>query len=886
MRTVLKYLFFVAFLFGTQSAYSQRKVIANKKLGFQFVKNSQDFYGFDAPSSKAWSNQYDTLLNDRKEKVFLAVKSLPLNVQGIVDVRIENYRYFIQDSVRFQLSNTTKRIRYRRTNDSTLTVNLPANEMDYNVDVYYKSKKINSLQVKIYKKVNENVVIVPLVPLKEWGDSLKVGLSAVFRQANVSLDIQIKPEFKLKDKERFLLFDNPLTTDQYTRQMRELRDLYFETFSTADKKSFYVFIIPSFVNGELNSFCVKSKGLSFATFDTTSLFVRNTVNVLAKSIGYLKDSWESKGPVRGATNNLLDDGKGLELTHFQWEDLRHNAHSFSYYDNYEDVRTNNGLVAYYFWQEDVDGNIKLMEDEFLSSIKRPYKKNFVSYHLDINEFLFMPRLKLFNYMICYWHMIAFGMISITSFFIRFKLFQRIKNRIRKVAFWKVILRMVFITISILSCTIAFDLINDGYERFEVRTGILKNLGKLNTDQAIQTILYNQNLKQRTQNKLKSEIFIRKQDGWHVKKRKRVLYFDAIQDTTGVIQTFRLTGDSDSLLVNAIAYRKRAISHYMVVNEKTQEGKLIQQRVYNHLGIELTDKMTIQDPPKRILVFVNGYRPTSVGHSFEDNFEDIRNKGLEYPNSSNIIYTFDRYDYWRPWNEMDIQFQKRINPTDTYYADGHFSVATSNHKSLLNFTTIAAVYPKRCEKGKHKCYSTKMTSSGFFGGKEMKTTDLHRTEPNWEGFKTRVNNGRIAGKNLLQVFNEIPNRSENDTIYFVAHSMGYAYALGIIRELRGKIQFGGFYIIAPENASCGKVLLDEWKEVWQYGSNFNKKGGDAPCLLDGVAPQVLAGGLKKENRRYIPADLYDEKGFFDSHFVGYYSWIFDIPKGQKGSIRQH
>ena len=65
MRTVLKYLFFVAFLFGTQTAYSQRKVIANKKVGFQFVKNSQDFYGFDAPSSKAWSNQYDTLLNDR-----------------------------------------------------------------------------------------------------------------------------------------------------------------------------------------------------------------------------------------------------------------------------------------------------------------------------------------------------------------------------------------------------------------------------------------------------------------------------------------------------------------------------------------------------------------------------------------------------------------------------------------------------------------------------------------------------------------------------------------------------------------------------------------------------------------------------------------------------
>jgi hypothetical protein len=885
LRIVLKYFFLVAFFLGAQTAYSQRKANSNKKVHFQFVKNNQDFYGLDSPGNNAWSNHYDTLINDRKEKILIAVKSLPNNTSGIIDVRIENYRYFIQDSVRFLLSNTSKRIRYRRINDSTLTINLPANDDDYNVDVYYKSKKINSLQVKIYKEVNEKVVVVPLLPMNEWGDSLKVGLNTIFRQANLSLDIQIKPEFKLKDKERFLLFDNPLTTDQYTRQMRELRDLYFETFSAADKKSFYVFIIPGFVNSNLNSFCVKSKGLSFATFDTTSFFVRNTANVLAKSIGYLKDSWENKGPKRGTTNNLLDDGRGLELTHFQWQDLRHNAHSFSYFDNYEDVRTNNGLVAYYFWQEDVDGNIRLIENQYLSSIKRPYKKNYVSYHLDINEFLFMPRLKVFNYLICYWHLIAFGIISITSFLIRFKLFQRIKNHIRKVAFWKVILRMIFFTISLILCSIAFDLINAGYERFEVRTGYLKYLGKLNTNQAIQTILYNQNLKQRTQSNLKSEILIRKEDGWHVKKRKRVLYFDAIQDTNGVVQSFRLSGDSDSLLINAIDYRKKAISHYMVVNEKDQEGKLIRQRIFNHVGVELTEKMTIEDPPKRILVFVNGYRPTSVGHSFEDNFEDIRNNGLEYPNSSNIIYTFDRYDYWRPWNEMDLQFQKRINPTDTYYADGHFSVSSSNHQSLLNFTTIAAVYPKRCKKGKHTCYSTKMTSSGFFGVKEMKTIDLHRMEPNWEGFKKRVNNGRIAGKNLLQVFNEIPNRSENDTIYFVAHSMGYAYALGIIRELRGKIQFGGFYIMAPENASCGKVLLDEWKEVWQYGSNFNKKGGDAPCLIDGVAPQVMAGGLKEDNRRYIPIEMYEEKGFYDSHFIGYYSWIFDIPKGQKGNITQ-
>ena len=134
-----------------------------------------------------------------------------------------------------------------------------------------------------------------------------------------------------------------------------------------------------------------------------------------------------------------------------------------------------------------------------------------------------------------------------------------------------------------------------------------------------------------------------------------------------------------------------------------------------------------------------------------------------------------------------------------------------------------------------------------------------------------------------MLNEIPNRSVNDTLFIVAHSMGYAYSLGIIEELRGKIAFGGYYIISPENASAGKVKLEEWGQVWQYGSDFIT---DPPCLQDGVAPQTCAGGLSENERVYIPENLYYKKGFFDSHFIGYYEWIFKIPEGQKGRILQH
>jgi len=197
------------------------------------------------------------------------------------------------------------------------------------------------------------------------------------------------------------------------------------------------------------------------------------------------------------------------------------------------------------------------------------------------------------------------------------------------------------------------------------------------------------------------------------------------------------------------------------------------------------------------------------------------------------------------------------------------VNTSNYESLLNFSSVSSSYPKRCKyKNKHVCYKTTVSASGFFGSKTVNTFELLASKPNKKGFKERVKNGRIAGRNLLQLFNEVPNKSDNDTIYIVAHSMGYAYSLGIIEELRGRINFGGFYIIAPENASSGNVNVREWKQVWQYGSNLNGKSGDAPCLQDGVAPQAKAGGLTRAHRAYIQNELFKQKGFFYSNFIEY------------------
>ena len=105
---------------------------------------------------------------------------------------------------------------------------------------------------------------------------------------------------------------------------------------------------------------------------------------------------------------------------------------------------------------------------------------------------------------------------------------------------------------------------------------------------------------------------------------------------------------------------------------------------------------MNDPAKRILVFVNGYRPVSVSNSLEDNLKDIQKNGIEYPNSTNVLHDFDRHQYWTPWNEINSLFINRINPTEIWYADGHHSVATSNFKSVVNFSAISSVYPTPCK----------------------------------------------------------------------------------------------------------------------------------------------------------------------------------------------
>jgi hypothetical protein len=718
---------------------------------------------------------------------------------------------------------------------------------------------------------NVNVYFVPVDVKVDKG--FQKNIESTFLKSKIYLNTYVLPVYRRdREIETDLWLNPPADSMRFSREMKIFRNDYFKNFPSKDPNAIYFFIINGFNNQEIDAYSVPTKGMIFIKNKADSTFLKTIAYHMGSSFG-LQQSTDS--------TNLMFPKSGFELTWEQCLQLRKNPITLSLFDDYEFVRTNNGLNAYYFWKEDKEGYFEVDSLNPANRIIRPFKRNYQLFYVKIDNVFFNPLFNYFGKRFCLMHILAVVFALILVFIIRRKVNNRLAEN--KGFFKRQSLRslkwLAWIS-SVALVYFAFWLVDWFYQNSVLKSHRLKDFKGL-TIAELFVKLNDRDLFAKQYNKtVSSYIFQRRDQDWYVFKRDKVLYFD-VEKIDGAFKA-KLVSSSNRLELTTKDLVHSAKSHYIVFRDKDSTGEIVNERVYNHLGVDLSNRFKMSDPAKRILVFVNGYRPVSISNSLEQNLTDIQNKGTEYPNSKNYLYSYDRYNYWRPWNAIDLLFQNRINPGEVWYADGHHSVSTSNHGSLVNFTTNSGIYPKPCKsKKKHKCYQTTIA-----GNKKVKTLDLLATNPNNEGFKLRKERGRIAGKNLNQILNELPNQSKNDTLYIVSHSMGYAYSLGIIEELRGKIQFGACYILAPENASSGKIIQKEWREVWQYGAKLTGPGKNKPCQQDGVAPQLAVKGLSKENRVYFPKNQIQKMGYFQSHFVGYYTWVLDIPKWEKGYVEGH
>jgi len=306
-----------------------------------------------------------------------------------------------------------------------------------------------------------------------------------------------------------------------------------------------------------------------------------------------------------------------------------------------------------------------------------------------------------------------------------------------------------------------------------------------------------------------------------------------------------------------------------------EGKIVisvpQERITNmKVYIEGTSTM------KNLILFVNGYRPV-----VNMNGDPLSLLNLaEYVDSDNEVEHGDSRNYWKG---IDAQFMNRIGTRNAVYTDGHHAVGTSNHLTVAGYTeaNIESALIKSRE------------SDAAFIATFLKYKKYLHTAQNVLGFTKRSLSGEIAGKQLVQKINEgvIVFNKQTDTLDVVSHSMGYAYAVGMLKEIKkANINLGRFYIVAPENACSGGIDWSMFIEVWQYGSNLGQGDEDYPWDQDGVAPQCAVPDINtiyahtKNGRVFIPK-TWKPKGFLDCHTIANYGWIFsDLTQGKKGYVK--
>lgn len=562
---------------------------------------------------------------------------------------------------------------------------------------------------------------------------------------------------------------------------------------------------------------------------------------------------------------------------------------YSVFKNIEET----GLTAYYIWEEDENGNIQYDPNNPLLHIKRGKKENYGIKYLDPGNWFFKPFTIVMDTKICPGH-ISVMVVTIVGLFFFFRILKRLsKDRkwMVKISVW--VLRVSSLVFSIFVIGLSFYLINLYYTKnYVIETEIQEFDESVRSSSILAKVQDKLLFENDTTPSLGSQIFRKKKDEWYLQRNMPVLIFQLNHQN-------ELKFKEGS---NALTYRNDTLirdvqNHFIKIERINDDDEVIAERIFNYQGKEIfSTEISVEKPGKKIVLFVNGYRSpflTSDEFSRSVMLKRILENKTEIPRTNDKINSFDIFEYWNPWDRFDERFIAKLQPHEVYYADGHHPIRTSNYGltnipsyiSLINnlgdlsyFYFAASNYPGVCsDLNKHSCKYVTLPNIGV-----KNTWELLPSYINYSGFNERRTSGVIAGKNLAQLMNrDNTSIQPKDTLFIICHSMGFAYAQGIIESLRGKINFGGYYIFSPENPSAGRVNPLEWDEVWQYGSNENID----ECLQDGIAPQKAIKGLEK-NRVFFPRSIYPKLGYTGSHFIGNFTWIFDLDNTQDGHIRPH
>jgi hypothetical protein len=538
----------------------------------------------------------------------------------------------------------------------------------------------------------------------------------------------------------------------------------------------------------------------------------------------------------------------------------------------------NGRVSHLVLEQAKDGTIVYPKNAPEQAFELIESGNHFYFYLDANNPLFTIYGHWLGYNITLLHLIALGL----SILLQILSFRKINRHIRDSKLlkrWSLRFLKLTLWLFLMLANIAVFIGIDYYQtQIHFRFHQIHAL-KGNSKNQLKNALENRTIfEAQPTSKLSFQLYIKNGKKWHTQREHAVLYFK--MDNTQQLYFLR---SSQFLNWRQAGYSQqimRAQSQFIVIEKKDKKGN-VHTVLYEPNGQKIYyPEEPRKDPAKRILLFVNGYRPVTSSQNLEKVKGQILQKGLEHPNSKNLIWRSDAYDYWINNGKILEQFIKRIEPDVVYYADGHHSIETSNHRNILNFASKASVYPQPCATKKHNCFTTAVAEN-----QKIRTYDLLATQSNKEGFLQRYRSGKLAALNFLQEIQGLADFSANDTLYVVSHSMGHAYFCGMAAVLEKHIQFANYYALAPENANGRRFDTRKWRQIWQYGTVLHGKHKHPMCQQDGVAPQVKISGLPKRFQIGFPLNQNKRLGYFAAHYVGYFDWIFELRKEQPGAVQR-
>lgn len=529
----------------------------------------------------------------------------------------------------------------------------------------------------------------------------------------------------------------------------------------------------------------------------------------------------------------------------------------------------NGRVVHLAWTENTDGSIQNADNNNFGLYFIEQRNQFLNYK-DPNNPLFKIRFTKLGIDWTYLH----GLALLATILFQVFTFKRINKRMAQSRFfgrWSYRILKLFLWGGVVGGNIgaiyAIDYYNTQiYFRYHLLSDFNNaSLDQLNTGRKDRTFFL-----PKESALIRFQLYRKSNHKWHTQRALPVLHFQRSENGELFYKY-----DKRSFKAHRDAGHMKATNQLLLIDQKNKNG------TDTTLIFQIDQRQIVPyelktDEAERILLFVNGYRPISTDQDPEKALQAINNKGLEHPRSKNLIHTTDIFGYWQQ-EKFIFEFQQRLNPSKTLYADGHHSVKTSNHGSLIQFASSAALYPKPC-KGEHHCARTQITNQ-----QNIRTYSLLATKPNYEGFLQRYLSGVKAGRNLLQQLSKNGNNTKNDTLYAVSHSMGHAYFMGMALVLKRKIQFAAYFAFAPENPKGKRFAAYLWPKVYQYGTKLYGPQRHAPCQQDGVAPQWRMSGIAPSNQIGFPKSLTERLGYFNAHYIGFYTWVFDIPKSKPGSI---